>query len=460
MRKQTQRIKYVSVDFVSAALSWLLFNVIRYHEIGMYVGFHSLSSYLSFPVIVKGQLLVPFFWLALHYLSGYYNRPLGKSRLDEFLVTLTTTFFGSLFLFFFIVLNDLPIHRFSFYHLSFHLFWLSFALTYIPRLIITQAATRNIQKRKWTTRVLIIGEKSKVKKLCSELEKPTRALSYSVEGVIEPRKAGNLLKEIEKNHISELIVAPEEGPEGESALLATLYSLYQYNLPIKMPLSNSRLLNGKVKVESISGGVPLVDLSSNNMSDAATNSKFVADKVVSLLALVVLSPLFAILALRIKADSKGSVFFQQERIGYMGKPFFIYKFRTMREDAEKNGPALSSVNDQRVTRAGQFMRKYRLDELPQFWNVLKGDMSLVGPRPERKFFIDQIVQKAPWFYLLHNTRPGITSWGMVKYGYAETVDEMIERLQYDIIYYENRSLLADVKVLIHTVRTVFLGKGV
>jgi lipopolysaccharide/colanic/teichoic acid biosynthesis glycosyltransferase len=164
--------------------------------------------------------------------------------------------------------------------------------------------------------------------------------------------------------------------------------------------------------------------------------------------------------LRVRKDSEGSVLIKQERIGYLGKPFMMYKFRTMRRDAEKDGPTLSSENDERVTRFGQIMRKYRLDELPQFWNVLKGDMSIVGPRPERKYYIDQIVKQAPYFYLLHNVRPGITSWGMVKFGYARNINEMIERIKYDILYYENMSLMLDLKIIIYTVRTILTGRGI
>ena len=141
-------------------------------------------------------------------------------------------------------------------------------------------------------------------------------------------------------------------------------------------------------------------------------------------------------------------------------PFIIYKFRTMYQDSEREGiPKLSCENDERVTRFGKFMRKYRLDELPQFYNVLKGEMSLVGPRPERRYFIDQIIQQAPYYQRLTNVRPGITSWGMVKFGYANTVEKMIERSRFDISYMENMSLIIDITILIYTIKTIFTGKG-
>ena len=224
--------------------------------------------------------------------------------------------------------------------------------------------------------------------------------------------------------IEELVVATDA--LDETALSKFLYSLYQYN----------------------------------NFSEAEKNIKAFSDRFVSCIVLIALSPLFAYIAWRVKKDSPGPIIYRQERIGFHGRPFMIYKFRTMYVDAEDGGPKLSHEEDSRITPFGAIMRKYRLDELPQFWNVLKGDMSLVGPRPERKYFIDQIVQRAPYYYLLHNVKPGITSLGMVKYGYASTVDQMLERLEYDIIYYENMSLALDITILVYTIKTVVTGKGI
>jgi exopolysaccharide biosynthesis polyprenyl glycosylphosphotransferase len=207
-------------------------------------------------------------------------------------------------------------------------------------------------------------------------------------------------------------------------------------------------------------GEPLVDISKADMSESTINIKRVSDIIVSIFVLILISPLLLTLAILIKLDSKGPIIYKQTRIGYHKKPFNIYKFRSMKVDAEANGPTLSSLDDPRITKLGKILRKYRLDELPQFWNVVKGDMSLVGPRPEREFYIKQIITKAPYYSLIHQVRPGITSWGMVKFGYASNVDEMISRLRYDLLYIENVSFAVDLKILFYTINTVLTGKGV
>jgi lipopolysaccharide/colanic/teichoic acid biosynthesis glycosyltransferase len=197
-----------------------------------------------------------------------------------------------------------------------------------------------------------------------------------------------------------------------------------------------------------------------NISGSFEVVKQAGDIVISSIILIILSPILILLAILIKASGKGPVIYSQDRIGKDGKPFVIYKFRSMVYNSENGEPLLSKTSEERITRIGKFLRKYRIDEIPNFLNVLKGEMSLVGPRPERQYFIDQIIKIAPEYKKLHKVKPGITSWGQVRYGYASNVDEMIERLEYDLYYLKNRSFWFDLKIIIITVGIILKGKGI
>lgn len=466
MKKSKQAGKYILSDFISASVAWLLFNILRYEVFAIDEGADSLLDYLQYPGVLGGQVVIPLFWLVLYYFSGYYNKPFGKSRLTELFSTFITVLIGTVFVFFALLLDDIPRSIDFYYKLFFGMFGLQFFITYIPRLLITQSGMRKIKNREWAMKVLIIGAGGKAVRIAHDLYR----LGYDICGFVSedertPVKADRnqvlgTVEDIpvlmEKENVDEIVLAVES--KNNKALLGILYSLYRYKRPIKVLADRFNMLS-KIQLRTIRG-IPLVDVTDNNFSPAEQNIKLFLDKVCSVVALLLLSPLFAYIAWRVKKDSPGPVFFRQERIGYLGQPFWMYKFRTMYVNAEENGPSLSSEDDLRVTPFGRIMRKYRLDELPQFWNVLKGDMSLVGPRPERKYFIDEIVKTAPYYYLLHNVRPGITSLGMVKYGYAASVDKMVERMEYDILYYENMSLTLDLTILIYTVKTVITGKGV
>jgi len=237
-----------------------------------------------------------------------------------------------------------------------------------------------------------------------------------------------------------------------------MMQLQDFNVSVKIIPDMYNILTGQVKMNSILHAA-LIEVSFGTLPVWQKTIKKIIDILVSGMVLLIGSPFYIIVAILVKLSSRGPVFFTQERIGKKGEPFNIIKFRSMYMDAEKDGPALSKDKDSRITPIGLFIRKTRIDETPQFYNVLKGDMSLVGPRPERQFFIDQIMKTDPQYKYLHRVKPGITSWGQVKYGYAENVDEMIERLKFDLIYMENMSLLIDFKIMIYTILVVFQGRG-
>lgn len=473
--ERLQRLKYVAGDYISSNVAIFLYNFLRYdifHErMVEEMHFSTKLAFLSSSNVILGQIVFPIAMMAVFYLSGYYTSVFRKSRIQELVSTVKSAFVVSMVVFFTAMINDLVTERVSNYELILLVFGVVLVCVYITRGIITLRSQRKLHSGEWKFNTLIIGAGDKAVEFEKRLQGTSRIFGYNIVGMVNimgekvSSTVSQPLYEIDKlpdvcreNDIKELIVIPTNNDVKN--ILDTINNLFVLCLPIKISPDIYNILVSKVRLIDFHGE-PLVDISDSNMTPGEANVKRVTDCVFSILFLILLSPLFLVLAIMIKRESPGSIFYRQERVGYRNKPFMILKFRTMRSDAESDGtPRLSSDNDERITKIGKFLRKYRIDELPQFWNVIKGDMSIVGPRPERQYYIDQITKKAPFYSLLHQVRPGITSMGMVKFGYARNVDEMIERMKYDLMYLENMSLLNDMKIMVYTIETVLTGKGI
>lgn len=448
--RRRQQLRYIVADALSAVCVWVLFLLFRWM---VYEGRLFGMDTVLIPAFnfYRPIVLYPIGCLTVYYLSGYYLRPYGKRVAQELWNTAVCALVISLGAFFCIIIDD-QVENYTHYYVSLAvLFGLQAGVSYLPRLCITLATRWSFRKGHATFNTMLIGTTATADKLRGELPDDNIVVTMEADRL---KDFGALKKQY---RIERVVIAPED-TASEQTLYSLIEQIYPQNVEISFTPRIYDMLTGAVRIDTLEGS-PLVTITEQPMSDWQLSVKRAADIAVSAVCLLLLAPVYAVLAVMVKADSKGPVIYRQERIGLHGRPFDILKFRTMRTDSEPETPLLAAADDPRITAAGHLLRKYRLDELPQFWNVLKGDMSLVGPRPERAYYIRQIVQEAPYYCLLYKIRPGLTSWGPIKIGYADTIEKMVKRLNYDIVYMENMSLLLDMKILFYTIKVIVDGKG-
>ncbi len=469
MNRNLQVVKYVTFDVLSAAAAWFIFFSFRKKVIE--------PAKFGYPVPMEyderffaGLVLIPVFWVSLYALLGMYRNIFRRHRLKELGQVMFSTLIGVIVLFFAVLIDDQIANYQNYYRSILVLLGVHFFLTFTFRIILTTRTVKMIHKRKFGFNTVIVGGNEEALKVYREMESMIPGPGFNFVGYVSVNGKDHLLEDqlpwlgkfesiadnIERQEIEEVIIAIESS---EHKNLGQMISqLESCKVRIKIIPDIYDILSGSVKMTSIFGA-PLIEINTRIMPEWQIFLKRAFDLIAAMFALIILSPLYLLLSILVKFSSPGPIIFKQERIGQYNKPFNIYKFRSMCEDAEASGPKLSREGDPRITPIGRFMRKTRLDELPQFFNVLKGDMSLVGPRPERQFYIDKILEVAPHYRHLQKVKPGITSWGQVKYGYAENVEQMVQRLKYDVLYIENMSLAIDFKIMAYTLLTIVKGDG-
>lgn len=464
MSKKTQKIFLLLIDFLAINSAWGAFFYLRV-ETGWF-------KLLIMPEMILPMLAVYFYWLIVFTFVGMYRTWFASSRFDEFSTLFKATFAGIFILFFLIYLDDFIHGVESSSRILIFIYWFIMLVIVGAGRLIVRSVQRNLLIKGFGRKnAVIVGFNPKAHEVHDQvLEHPALGIDVDAYVAVNPANVGKTYKNVRvrgsinelldvvyKTHSGEVLIALEK--EDHDLLVDVISKLENKGIGLKIVPDLYDILSGQARTSQLYG-IPLIDIMPELMPEWEKRLKRAMDIVVSLLILIVSLPLGIFIPIAIKIDSSGPVFFRQERIGMNGKIFKIVKFRSMFKDAEKHtGPIWSQKDDPRVTHIGKLIRRLRIDEIPQMYNVLKGEMSLVGPRPERPFFVEQLSEQIPYYKRRLKVRPGITGWAQVKHKYDENIEDVKIKLRYDLFYIENMSLRMDIKILARTIFVVLFGKG-
>jgi exopolysaccharide biosynthesis polyprenyl glycosylphosphotransferase len=464
MNKKSEKIIVLLSDFLTINLSFIIFFQLRVES-----GWFRL---IVMPEFFIPMLIIYFYWLIIFTFIGMYRTWFAASRFDEISTLFKASFFGIFILFILIFIDDYLHGVASANRILIFIYWgLLIILVGSGRLIIRSIQRNLLIKGIGRRNALIIGFNEKAIEVSNQLNEH-RALGLDAVGFISVKDENigkkdngmsvidsikNVEKIIDEKNIKEVIIALDK--KNDDVLIEIIGKCEPKNVGLKIVPDLYEILSGQARTSQIYG-IPLIDIMPQLMPEWEKKLKRVIDVLVSFLILTISFPITILSAIAIKIDSDGSIFFIQKRCGMGGEIFKMIKFRSMFVDAEKRtGPIWSSKDDPRITRVGKIIRKLRIDEIPQFINVLKGDMSVVGPRPERPFFVEKLSEEIPYYKRRLKVRPGITGWAQVKHKYDENIEDVKVKLRYDLFYIENMSLRMDFKIIFRTIFVVLFGKG-
>ncbi|AXJ00771.1 Undecaprenyl-phosphate glucose phosphotransferase [Cyclonatronum proteinivorum] len=458
-------------DALAFSVAWYVFYYLRFE-----LQWFGENQTVAPALVLLPGLIITVYWLAMFAFFGLYKRLYLASRFDEILRVAKISLIGILVFFFLLFTDDLnwnPQNIAQAKNLTLVYWLLIFGFVSLNRIVVRTIQKVAVSKGYGLHKAVIIGIGDTAKEVYADIMRH-KTTGLDVAGFIDASrhtkeddikidrklllgKVQELNTIIETHGIEDVIVAVE--PANRDKLITILDLINKPNISVKLIPDFYQIISGMNKTNQIFG-LPLIEVMPDPMPAWEKSVKRLMDVVLSILILVVSAPVMLLVALIIRLTDPGPVIFAQERVGLFGRPFIMYKFRSMYVNAEaKTGPTWATENDSRITPVGYWLRKLRLDELPQLWNVIKGDMSLVGPRPEREHFVNQFKAQIPLYARRLRVRPGITGWAQVKWKYDETFDDVKEKTKYDLFYVENISLKMDIKILINTIATMLSGKG-